>query len=57
MEITLGYAIAGDGILLFLALINLPLFSQLISLAPFFRRASRYLKYGYLVSRHRFLGP
>lgn len=59
MEITLGYAIAAGGILLVLALINLfPLLPQLISFArPFFRRASRYLIYRYLIGRHRFLGP
>lgn len=53
------YAIALGGILLTLLLTNvLPLVpSPTFSNPPLFRQASRYLRYGYIVRRHRFLGP
>jgi hypothetical protein len=59
MDVTLGYAIATGGVLLILVLINLiPCLPYLVSFAPpFFYQALKYLKYHYLVRRHRFLGP
>jgi hypothetical protein len=59
MDIILGYAIALGGVLLIPVLINiLPWLLYLTFSTPsFVQQALRYLKYPYLVRRHRFVGP
>lgn len=59
MEITLAYAIALGGVLLLPLLLNLlPWLPYLSFSTPsFIQQALRYLKYPYIIRRHRFVGP